>query len=363
MPLHLAPPSAPDVLELRSAMSRLQTARDVAQLLQIPYDRFVFHVYRNSPEKQYLQYSVPKRRGGARVISAPNPVIKRLQRRLLPYLAALYTPKPATHGFVSERSILSNARQHTQQEYVLNLDLSDFFKTINRGRVYGMLMGPPYRLPQKVAAVLMKLCTYDNQLPQGAPTSPLISNMICARMDDELQRLARKNHCVYTRFADDLTFSTNALTFPAELAYYASVGDAQGMFVGDPLITIIERNGFKINLPKFRLQHRTRRQEVTGLTVNVEPNVSRKYVMQIRSMLHAWRKHGLAAAEQQHRATWSSRKHRPQFKASPPFHYVVKGKLLFLRMVKGEHSPAFVRYWAEYEELYARDVRGARGVP
>src|SRR5205814_3311637 len=119
--------------------------------------------------------------------------------------------------FIPARSILTNAKPHLRQKFVLNVDLKDFFPTINFGRVRGVLIAKPYCLLPHIATYIARICCRDNALPQGAPTSPIISNMICSRLDRQLLRLARQYRCVYTRYADDLTFSTSMPRFPGAL--------------------------------------------------------------------------------------------------------------------------------------------------
>src|SRR5690606_12917628 len=149
-----------------------------------------------------------------------------------------------------------------------------------------------YRLNDEVATILAQICCHNGILPQGAPTSPIISNMICVRLDAKLQQLAKEHQCTYSRYADDITFSTNRSSFPSALAYLSDIGQIE---IGNELSIIIEENGFQINPKKTRLQSKHQRQEVTGLTVNRYPNVQRRYIKQIRGILHAWKKYGLDA--------------------------------------------------------------------
>lgn len=269
----------------------------------------------------------------------------------------VYTPKPSVFGYVRGRSIVDNARKHKRQKYVLNIDLKDFFPSINFGRVRGLFMGKPYFLPAAVATVLAQICCYENQLPQGAPTSPIVSNMICAQMDSQLQTLAKKYKCYYSRYADDMTFSTSLREFPMEVA--RAIEYPPYVKIGEEVKRIIEKNGFEINEKKIRLQPSFRRQEVTGLTVNKFPNVRRRYVREIRAMLHAWEKFGLANAEQEHYLLYEVDKHRNPNRRLPSFRQIVKGKIEFLGMVRGQDNPIYRRFLEKYRVLYARD----RGVP
>ncbi|MBE3133112.1 MAG: RNA-directed DNA polymerase, partial [Acidobacteria bacterium] len=191
--------------DLRERFFALETREAVANLLEIKYGHLMWCVYRVPLSQRYTHFSLPKKSGGNRTIMAPVSTLKLVQRKLSQVLSAVYKPKPSAHGFLRGRSIVTNARQHAGNKYVLNLDLKDFFPSINYGRVRGLLMGTPYKRKPGVATLLAAICCADNQLPQGAPTSPIVSNMICAKMDSQLQKLAEENRCFYTRYADDMT--------------------------------------------------------------------------------------------------------------------------------------------------------------
>ena len=184
---------------------------------------------------------------------------------------------------------------HVGQRHILNIDLQNFFPTINYGRVFGVLSKSPHNIAPRVAAAIAKACTLNNELPQGAPTSPVLSNLVCARMDAELSRFAAANKCVYSRYADDMTFSTNRQFMPLASLGIDAEGQPRAQLV-KALRDIIESNGFVINDKKTRLTSRARRQIVTGLVVNKRVNVRRSSIREVRAMLFAWEKFGLGAA-------------------------------------------------------------------
>lgn len=268
--------------ELVQGFLSLSSPRDVASLLEIPYEVLNYHLYVTPPSKQYRIFSIPKKSGGSREICTPSTTIKIIQQKLNFILQniykKLYQKKFSVHGFIYGKNIQTNAQVHADKEYVFNIDLLDFFPSINFGRVYGMFMNKPYNLARNVAAVLARICSFKDArhdiLPQGAPTSPIISNMICARMDDKLYRFAKEFDCKYTRYADDITFSTNRPKFPKELGIITPTPVRQrlGAEVGKELNEIIESNGFSINPKKIWIQPRVCRQRVTGLIVNKFPN-------------------------------------------------------------------------------------------
>lgn len=333
--------------ELRKQFFALRTRQDVAKLLDVDDSRLVYHLYIVSQSKKYTIFYIPKKSGAYREITAPATALKIIQHKLNQVLQCVYQPKPSVHSFVPSRSIVSNAEMHCGKEWVFNIDLKDFFPSINFGRVQGMFKAIPYERNQTVATVLAQICCFGNALPQGAPTSPIVSNMICAKMDAQLQRLAKKHRCFYTRYADDITFSTSLRVFPYALARVDSTGQVE---VGDELLQIIQENGFEINSSKVRLQRKNRRQEVTGLTTNEKPNVKRRFVRQIRAMLYAWDHFGLDAAEQEFLAHYD-KKHRSPVKGPPSFKKVVKGKIEFLGMVRGKDDPIYLRFLAQLRGL------------
>ncbi len=144
-------------------------------------------------------------------------------------------------------------------------------------------------------------------------------------MDSQLRLLAKKHHCFYTRYADDITFSTSRRKFPAALAVVNSEEEDRHVKIGNDLRVIIDNNGFKINKDKIRLQTKNKRQEVTGLTTNEFVNVNRKFIRQIRAMLFAWKKYGYDAAENEYRLKYCHKKPDKPYKVDPSFHCVVKG--------------------------------------
>jgi len=156
-------------------------------------------------------------------------------------------------------------------------------------------------------------------------------------MSSTLQGFAKKNRCTYTRYADDVTFSSNARGLPKTLAI---INNNNSVEIGTELRKIITTNGFEINEAKTRIQRKTRRQKVTGITINRSPNVTRKFIRQIRAMLHAWEKYGIDNAELVHNRVFCDKQRNPLF-APKSFKKVVRGKIEFVRMVKGEADSVY----------------------
>lgn len=339
--------SRENVLEVLASLS---TRDDVADFLGVDGQFLFDHLYKAS-SRRYVTFNIRKKSGGERLIVSPNKELKSLQRNLKDFLEILYQPRATVHGFVQNRNILTNAQMHSRQRYVLNIDLQDFFPSITFARVRGMFMAVPYGLNPTVATIFAQICCHDEyNLPQGAPTSPIVSNMLCAKLDSMLLRLAKEHRCIYSRYADDITFSTNNSNFPKALAQTLVLPSGEHLQLGKELRSIVSDNGFVINERKTRLQARTNRQEVTGLVVNRFPNVKRSFVRQIRAMLYAWRKHGLEAAEEEFVLKYD-KKHRAFYKESVSFKKVVKGKIEFLGMVRGTENPIYLRFLDEYQQL------------
>jgi hypothetical protein len=178
-----------------------------------------------------------------------------------------------------------------------------------------------------------------NALPQGSPASPIVSNMICMRMDRQLLALAKRHHCSYSRYADDLTFSQKSGAFPPELCRLDE--DDGRAILGEELRGVIRANGFTPHAEKTWLFSRLHRQSVTGLVVNSKRNVPRQFVRRLRAMIHAWKVHGLKQAEKEHREKYNRSSKRAGEPA--PFNLIVRGKLEFLRMTKGVEDPVYRR--------------------
>ncbi len=263
--------------DVQSLFGSLSQPSDIADLLEVTWSQLHFVTSRGRGAYGYRSFSIPKKGGGIRTIHAPHPTIRILQRKLLTALNLVYKAHPAAYGFVPRRSILSNAEKHQGARMLLNVDLNDFFPTITFPRVRGVFI-KRFKLPSDVATILARLCcnTGDvpDHLPQGGPTSPIMSNMVCHSMDRELVALARSQGAYYTRYADDLTFSTHRRSFSPQIAIMAG---ARLVAVGSEIKRIVSDHQFELNERKQRAARRTERLSVTGLTVNEFPNIPREY--------------------------------------------------------------------------------------
>lgn len=350
--------SSPDDTLLHNGRPIL-TAADAASFFGVPLGKLAHTLYRAAEDQRYKGFAIPKRTGGLRAILAPVGMTRDLQEKLSPILQQRYSAHPAAQGFIKERSILSNAKAHVGQRLVLNIDLEDFFPTINFGRVRGLFMAAPFKLGPAAASVFAQLCTYRNGLPQGAPTSPALSNFIAADLDRRLARLARESNVRYTRYADDITFSSNQPTLPQTLIVSSHGEGGPGVQLAEPLERAITASGFSVNAKKVRLQTRHQRQSVTGLQVNSKANVSRKRVRHVRAMLHALEKFGLYPAARDHFLKHRGMLRMPKDPARA-FRNVVYGQLAFIKMVRGTEDPVFLNFAAKLIKLDPNPSRFVR---
>jgi hypothetical protein len=270
----------------------------------------------------YTQFAIPKRRGGSREIEAPSDDLKALQRRVLRKLIRPIPVHPAATGFVRGRSIVHNARPHAGQGVVINIDLRDFFPSISSQRVYKLWRAVGWG--REASRILTNICCHQERLPQGAPTSPALSNLVCRKLDTRLAALVERAQETavatrnlrtgeftgsrkvapihggrYTRYADDLTFS---------FAEFGGAGtDSTSRAVLGSIRGILEAEGFQIQMKKkVRVQRAHHRQTATGLIVNRVVNLPREARRKIRAMQHRERMGRLDAREKAQLRGWEA---------------------------------------------------------
>jgi retron-type reverse transcriptase len=258
----------------------------LADLLGFKARTLSYILFKLPDAQKYNSFTIPKRSGGRRSISAPIPRLMILQKKISILLndclaeieGKLSSP---AHGFKPGRSIFTNAAHHRGRRYVLNLDLKDFFPSIHFGRIAGYFeKSRDFGLDPKIARILANVLCHKSSLPQGAPSSPVVSNLLARMLDIHLAKLAKRNRLTYTRYADDLTFSTNLKSFPEAVAKRVAEHVWQ---LGPELISTIESCGFSINELKTRMLYKSSRQEVTGLVVNDKVSVPVEYRRWVRA--------------------------------------------------------------------------------
>lgn len=271
-------------------LTSVSNRNELASLLHIPTQTLTGLLYFKTDNEKYRYFFIPKHNGGKRLITAPTEPLMTVQRTLARILTDDYEEilnenhinSKIAHGFLKNRSILTNATVHENKRYVLNLDLENFFDSFHFGRVRGYFIKNRYfKLPEDIATLIAQVACCKGKLPQGAPTSPIITNLICEIFDYRILSIARRFHLNYTRYADDLTFSTNEKEFPKVLTVFLKTVRAE-----------IEHSGFKVNIPKTHFQQNFSRQIVTGIIVNRKINVPREFYKDTRAMAYSLYKVG-----------------------------------------------------------------------
>lgn len=311
-------------------LKKISTKPSFARALDVDPMFLTRCIYIVKPENQYDQFTIDKKSGGKRIINAPTDDLKRLQSALSNLLldcideinkkkypkSQLASPKmlsakkqdhiaealkikissaeikqpSLSHGFVRHRSIITNAMMHLGKKNVLNIDLENFFDSFNFGRVRGFFIkNKNFQLDPNIATVIAQIACYDNKLPQGSPCSPVITNLITHSLDIRLAALAKKYKCTYSRYADDITFSTRKSVFPPQIM---KEEENDSYIAGKQLAWEIEHAGFCINEKKTRIQYKDSRQDVTGLIVNQKPNTRKEYWRLARAKCNALFKRG-----------------------------------------------------------------------
>jgi len=274
----------------------------------------------------YQHFQIPKANGKKRKIENPVRALKKVQQKLGFYLQAIYHERrpDCAYGFIRSTSddpmtkdIYTNALQHVSKPYVLNIDLKDFFHTIKKERVR-LFFRRQLHFTEKAASCLANLCTYRGRLPMGAPTSPVLSNLICIRLDERMEQLAKNQKWIYTRYADDMTFSGKKPFKKKHLLV---------------LRAIIMEEGFIINEDKVQKWKKGEQPEITGLILkNKKPDIKETYIEHIKRDIETY--NYLTSPEMQERHLLS----KEQLKT---FYKSIIGQINFVGFVKGDHHKTY----------------------
>lgn len=297
------------------------------------------YMSKRSRQSAYFSFEIPKKSGGTRHICAPVDELKHIQQSLNLMLQTLCVPSLEATGFLPERSILTNAEIHLGQRVVFNCDLKNFFPCITKGMVRCALTRElqTYTASRDVINIICNLVTVQREdgveaLPQGAPTSPVISNLVLKSLDSRLSRFAWMHGLQYSRYADDITFS------------HSHVWNTMLPENIETIFRMIEDEGFKVNPRKTRVFTCNDRHEITGLTVSNKVNVPRKYVKQLRTLLHLWESLGLEQAQEIYTRDFCQG-------VEADFVSVVNGKINYLCMVKGREDSTYRRFKSRFRSL------------
>ena len=348
--------------QIRQQFAELQSKEDLVKLLSesknllygekckpVQLKSLTYYANPKLCKQRYQTFTIKKKSGADRTINSPIKGLKSILRSLNFVLQCVFEPHEAATGFVLEKSIVDNAKKHVGHHYVLNMDLKDFFHTFDRNRVKMGFIYEPFNLSggkEPLAFLLASLCTHPFEidgkektvLPQGSPTSPTLTNILCKKLDRRLTGLANRFGATYTRYADDITFSSPHNIYTDE------------EFNKELKRIIEEDQKLVINPKKTRLQKAGYRQEATGLIVNDQVNVQRRYVKQIRMWLYYWEKYGYEKAEQIFKRDYLTDKGHVK-KPNSCLVNVLDGKLEFLKMVKGIENGTYKGLKARFDIL------------
>lgn len=257
-------------MSLWDFFKRFDKGRDAAELarrLGIPQEQL------RAMKAVYREFRIPKRSGGTRLIAAPAAELKAIQRRIAARLLARLPVHPSCAGFRRGCSIVHNARPHVGRAIVVRMDLKEFFNSTSARRVEHYFRAIGWN--RDASALLTNVCTNAGGLPQGAPTSPALSNVVNFRLDARLDALARSVGAAYTRYADDLTFS-----FPSEESEAT-----QRVIRGTKYV--VEEEGYALHTrKKLHIRRRHDQQRVTGLVVNERVALPRRTRRWLRAVEH-----------------------------------------------------------------------------
>ena len=278
-----------------------------------------------------------------RIFLEPCHELREVQRQLHDLITERFEPHPLAHAYARKKSIITNARQHVGKKLLLHLDLVNFFGSIKKDRVARSLRQLLPWLMTKDAEALARLCCHSGHLPQGAPSSPILSNLICQPFDEQLDEMARSFNCVVTRYSDDICFSMND-ELPIELARAWGHGVSQRVELGGALLSVIKGHGFAINYRKVRVQTQVDRQQVTGLIVNERLNVPSEFRERIRDALYRWARYGLTVA---------ASIYHPQMSVEG-FMNSLSGRIAYVGQVAGQSDRHYQRFKMNFEALAAQ---------
>lgn len=289
---------------------------------------------------KYEKFIIPKKRNGNREIYAPNCYLKAAQAKLSYFLQAYYEcirPRES-YGFVLNINkikgfcnIAENAKQHVGKKYLLNIDLKDFFSNILGKQVYDFFSSSYFNFPKPIVMAMTLFTIFEGKLPTGAPTSPVISNLICLELDAVLSRYSSENEMTYSRYADDLSFSSDSYFTEEKVS---------------KLISLIESKGFIVNNKKVYQKAKYQKQVVTGLVVNEKVNIDRKLLKKIRAMLHDLEMNGIENAAKKHfGSSYKSCTSQSQFLNR------LEGYINFVGQIRGKEDVLFLKMKSTFEFL------------
>ncbi len=287
-------------------------------------------------EPEYHEFLIPKGNQKFRIIEAPVDILMELQRKFNKFLQAAYYLKQtkAAYGFImsikntkNKKTILQNATRHLSNKYMLKIDLKDFFHQISKKRVYNMFCNPPFEFSNNTSQTLSNLFTYKGRLPMGSPTSPVLSNFACILLDNELLNWATKNEIVFTRFADDMTFSTNTKPFDTKQL--------------QKIVDICSKHNFVLQKKKTKFYNELDIKSVTGLVLNETVDIDIIFYKELNEDITRLR----YLVE-----TTIILNNAAHSKTLKKFKQEIQGKINFIGMIEGYRSSIYYEYNKKMKE-------------
>ncbi|KGI03970.1 reverse transcriptase family protein [Oenococcus oeni] len=279
----------------------------------------------NKTTSYYKSFELKKRSGGSRTILAPKQQLLSIQKKIATTLEKIYPVSIYSHGFIYKKGIKTNAEEHLRSTELLNFDIDNFFDNIPEYRIFGIFRYY-FNMNNYISGILKELTCVERHLPQGAPSSPILSNIICYKIDKDLGKLARRNHCKYTRYVDDITFSSKR-KLPSSI--YNRINKS----CSNNIVKILSDSGFTINHRKTRLLTKSQRQEVTGITTNKQLNVSKTYIRSTRAMLYNFKNSKYQVANAKFKKYYKAKQNlNPNSEILPE--EIIKGRISYIYQIR-----------------------------
>ncbi len=321
----------------------IKSAQDLCEYLNISNKKLRFLCY-GKCEYKYTSFEIDKKNGKSkRAIKAPIKQLCFVQEKIKNELEKYYHCPNEVNGFVKGKSIVDNARRHIGKMIIINLDIKDFFTSINYGRIYGLLKSKLFGFNKEVAHLLTCLLTCRGVLPQGSPASPIVSNLIFYSIDKKLKRYCEGKNITYSRYADDITFSFGKDEYLSYFFY-----DVTSKELNEDFERIFMNGGFSINKEKTRIQRHYMHQEVTGIKVNKKLNLSKNLKYQIRGLLNAIETYNIEDVAKeyckrisiQYNKTWENK-----------ILNKLSGLISYWGMVKGKHAHEYICFARKFNKI------------
>jgi len=295
----------------------IKNVTDLAHLLNIGTAELVFQ----SLNPKYKHFSIPKPNGKLRHIEDPIKPLKKIQGQLNDYLQAVYFlhKSEAAYGFMigvknhKNRNIISNATQHMNCRYLINVDIENFFHSITQQQVEKLFMKKPFRYKEALAISLASIVCYKGRLPMGAPTSPVVSNLFMRKLDGQLSKLSKEKNAVYTRYADDISFSSKESLEP---------------LIIEEISAICAQSGLNLNVEKTKFYGEKDSKIVTGLYITDRLSLPRLWKSELNDQIEKLHvAHELQVQYKIGKSKWM-KKHKQR----------IKGYLNFAKDVLGDND-------------------------